>query len=80
VGLALGRVAVDVDWPLVRTRFARGELDADAWRPRRADRDARAPAHLDAARFLAADIQAMRELMRSGEILCAVEEKVGELT
>lgn len=35
--------------------------------------------HLDTDRFLAADINAMRELMRSGEILRAVEEKVGEL-
>jgi histidine ammonia-lyase len=39
----------------------------------------RSIAHLDADRFLAADIQAMRELMRSGAILRAVEEKVGEL-
>jgi histidine ammonia-lyase len=36
-------------------------------------------AHLDTDRFLAADINAMRELMRDGEILRAVEEKVGEL-
>jgi histidine ammonia-lyase len=35
--------------------------------------------HLDTDRFLAADINAMRELMRSGEILRAVEEKVGEI-
>jgi len=35
--------------------------------------------HLDTDRFLAADINAMRELMRSGEILRAVEKKVGEL-
>jgi histidine ammonia-lyase len=39
----------------------------------------RSIAHLDADRFLAADINAMRELMRSGEILRVVEEKVGEL-
>jgi histidine ammonia-lyase len=36
-------------------------------------------AHLDADRFLAADIHAMRELMRSGDIIGAVEEKVGAL-
>jgi histidine ammonia-lyase len=36
-------------------------------------------AHLDADRFLAADIAAIGELMRSGEILRAVEEAVGEL-
>jgi histidine ammonia-lyase len=35
--------------------------------------------HLDADRFLAADIAAVRELMRSGEILRAVEGSVGEL-
>jgi histidine ammonia-lyase len=35
--------------------------------------------HLDTDRFLAADIDAMRELMRSGAILGAVEERVGEL-
>ena len=35
--------------------------------------------HLDTDRFLAADIDAMRELMRSGAILAAVEERVGEL-
>ena len=35
--------------------------------------------HLDTDRFLAADIAAMRELMRSGAILGAVEERVGEL-
>jgi histidine ammonia-lyase len=36
-------------------------------------------AHLDADRFLAADIHAMREFMRSGGIVGAVEEKVGAL-
>ena len=36
--------------------------------------------HLDTDRFLAADIAAMRELMRSGAILGAVEERVGELS
>ena len=35
--------------------------------------------HLDTDRFLAADIAAMRELMRSGAILGAVEARVGEL-
>jgi histidine ammonia-lyase len=35
--------------------------------------------HLDTDRFLAADIDAMRELMRSGAIIEAVEERVGEL-
>jgi histidine ammonia-lyase len=40
----------------------------------------KAISHLDADRFLAADIAAMRELMRNGEILRAVEETVGELT
>ena len=35
--------------------------------------------HLDTDRFLAADIAAMRELMRSGAILGAVEEQVGQL-
>ncbi|MFO7706873.1 MAG: histidine ammonia-lyase [Desulfobacterales bacterium] len=35
--------------------------------------------HLDADRFLAADIAAMRDLMRVGTILAAVESKVGEL-
>jgi histidine ammonia-lyase len=35
--------------------------------------------HLDTDRFLAPDIDAMRELMRSGAILAAVEERVGEL-
>jgi histidine ammonia-lyase len=35
--------------------------------------------HLDTDRFLAADIAAMRELMRSGAILDAVEARVGEL-
>jgi histidine ammonia-lyase len=39
----------------------------------------RAIPHLDTDRFLAADIDAMRELMRSGAILAAVEERVGEL-
>jgi histidine ammonia-lyase len=39
----------------------------------------RAIPHLDTDRFLAADIDAMRELMRSGSILAAVEERVGEL-
>ncbi|HEX5679279.1 MAG TPA: histidine ammonia-lyase [Desulfobacterales bacterium] len=39
----------------------------------------RAIPHLDTDRFLAADIEAMRELMRSGAILAAVEERVGEL-
>lgn len=36
--------------------------------------------HLDTDRFLAPDIAAMRELMRSGAILAAVEERLGELT
>jgi histidine ammonia-lyase len=36
-------------------------------------------AHLDTDRFLAADIDAMRALMRSGDILRAVEEKAGAL-
>jgi histidine ammonia-lyase len=36
-------------------------------------------AHLDADRFLSADIAAMRELMRSTNILGAVEATVGEL-
>ena len=40
----------------------------------------KAISHLDADRFLAADIAAMRELMRNGEILRAVEETVGELS
>jgi len=35
--------------------------------------------HLDTDRFLAPDIEAMRELMRSGAILAAVEARVGEL-
>jgi histidine ammonia-lyase len=35
--------------------------------------------HLDTDRFLAPDIDAMRGLMRSGAILGAVEERVGEL-
>ena len=35
--------------------------------------------HLDTDRFLAPDIDAMRELMRSGAILAAVEAQVGEL-
>ncbi|MBI5581344.1 MAG: histidine ammonia-lyase [Deltaproteobacteria bacterium] len=35
--------------------------------------------HLDTDRFLAADIAAMRDLMRNGAILGAVEERVGEL-
>ncbi len=35
--------------------------------------------HLDSDRFLAPDIAAMRELMRSGAILGVVEERVGEL-
>jgi histidine ammonia-lyase len=35
--------------------------------------------HLDTDRFLAPDIDAMRELMRSGAILAAVEDRVGEL-
>lgn len=35
--------------------------------------------HLDVDRFLAADIAAMRDLMRAGSILAAVESKVGEL-
>ena len=35
--------------------------------------------HLDTDRFLAPDIDAMRELMRSGAILAAVEARVGEL-
>jgi histidine ammonia-lyase len=35
--------------------------------------------HLDTDRFLAPDIDAMRELMRSGAILGAVEKRVGEL-
>jgi sugar phosphate isomerase/epimerase len=48
--VALGRVAVDAGWPLLRTRFARGEALADTWRRRRAERDARAAGHLDAAR------------------------------
>jgi len=39
----------------------------------------RSIAHLDSDRFLAADINAMRELMRSGALLRAVEETVGEL-
>ena len=39
----------------------------------------RAIPHLDTDRFLAADIDAMRELMRSGAILAAVEARVGEL-
>jgi histidine ammonia-lyase len=39
----------------------------------------RAIPHLDRDRFLAADIHAMRALMRSDDILRAVEEKVGEL-
>jgi histidine ammonia-lyase len=39
----------------------------------------RSIAHLDTDRFLSADINAMRDLMRSGEILRAVEEKIGEL-
>lgn len=34
---------------------------------------------LDADRFLAADIAAMRDLMRADTILGAVEKKVGEL-
>jgi histidine ammonia-lyase len=36
-------------------------------------------AHLENDRFLAADIDAMRALMRSGDILRAVEEKAGAL-
>ncbi len=40
----------------------------------------RAIPHLDADRFLSADIAAMRELMGRGEILRAVEETVGELS
>jgi len=40
----------------------------------------RSISHLDADRFLAADITAVRELMRSGEILRAVEETVGDLS
>jgi histidine ammonia-lyase len=36
-------------------------------------------AHLDTDRFLAADINAMRDLMRSGGIIGAVEKKVGAL-
>jgi histidine ammonia-lyase len=39
----------------------------------------RSIAHLDADRFLAADINAMRDLMRGGDILRAVEETVGEM-
>jgi histidine ammonia-lyase len=39
----------------------------------------RSIAHLDTDRFLAADINAMRALMRSGGIIGAVEEKVGAL-
>lgn len=39
----------------------------------------RSIAHLDTDRVLSADISAMRELMRGGDILRAVEETVGEL-
>ena len=36
--------------------------------------------HLDTDRFISPDIAAVRELMRSGAILRAVEEKVGVLS
>jgi histidine ammonia-lyase len=39
----------------------------------------RAIPHLDADRFLAEDITAMRDLMRADTILGGVEKKVGEL-
>jgi sugar phosphate isomerase/epimerase len=63
--VSLGRVEVDADWPLVRTRFARDEVAPELWRCRRAERDARAPLHLDAAR------DALEPLLRLAE-RCAV--------
>ena len=39
----------------------------------------RAVSHMDADRFLARDIEAVRKLIRSGEIVSAVEEAVGPL-
>jgi sugar phosphate isomerase/epimerase len=50
VVVSLGRVDFDAEWPLLRTRFARGEDTSELLRRTHAARAARAPLHLDAAR------------------------------
>jgi sugar phosphate isomerase/epimerase len=74
VVVALGRVEVDADWPLVRTRFARGEIDAAFWRDRSAARAARAPRHLDAAR---AALEPLLRLAESAAVTVALVNRPG---
>jgi sugar phosphate isomerase/epimerase len=74
VVLALGRVAVDAEWPLVRQRFTRDEVDESFWRRHRAAREARAPAHLDAAR---AALEPLLRLAESAAVTLALVNRPG---
>jgi sugar phosphate isomerase/epimerase len=74
VVVALGRVAVPAEWPALRTAFERDELDAAGWRRYHAERDARAPAHLDAAR---AALEPLLRLAESASVSLALVNRPG---